>query len=104
MKVLEEDQQGFRSSPVAQCIYFNEATKVRVVVHVDDCFAQDLIKDKQCCVHAPDRGMLSNSKSSELGHGKKGHFFGRTIRWTYHGLTYTGHGKLLEGMLDEWSV
>ena len=99
-------EAGFKPSPTTPCVYFNETTIVRVVVHVDDflCTGPEpgLANLRRC---------LQNKKVIKfelLGAGaneqKAGNFLGRTIKWTKNGLTYKGDDKLLESLLEEWNV
>ena len=99
-------EAGFKQSPTTPCVYFNEITNVRVVVHVDDFL----------CI-GPEEGLanlrrcLQNKyviKFEILGAGanekKAGKFLGGVIKWTENGLTYKGDDKLLESLLEEWNV
>ena len=111
IRLREEDEEsevertvkeaGFLQSPTTPCVYFNEATNVRVVVHVDDflCTGPEpgLANLRRC---------LQNKyviKFEILGAGanekKAGKFLGRVIKWTENGLTYKGDDKLLESLL-----
>ena len=99
-------ETGFKQSPTTPCVCFNEATNVRVVVHVDNflCTGPEpgLANLRRC---------LQNKyviKFEILGAGanekKAGKFLGRATKWTENDLTYKGDDKFLESLLEEWNV
>ena len=96
-------ETGFKQSPTTPCVCFNEATNVRVVVHVDNCLCTGpepgLANLRRC---------LQNKyviKFEILGAGanekKAGKFLGRATKWIENGLTYKGDDKFLESLLED---
>ena len=78
-------------------------SEVEKTVDLDS--VRDLSNVQQRCVgRLQDRYVIKFEINEAGTHEKKGHFLGRTIRWTDHGLAYRGDETLLEGLLDERGV
>ena len=103
-KTMEE--LGFKGLVSTPCVYYNKATGVRVVAHVDDFLctgSKSALEELQ-----QDLGKRYQMKGQMLGPGpkedKEGRFLGRTIRWKDEGLEWQGDQKLKEQLVKEWGM